>query len=153
MSALQPRPMSDELQAAIAKLVTARGAPAEWMARESALLRFIAGVERPVRVFCRGEVRLDKGHFPAVLTYNPIYKQALAWAPSGRKNAMESHHEGAFYGDCHLVGIAREVLAGPETETRYAQAIEAQRAATENTDAVHESAVPPQAGCAQGRDA
>lgn len=107
--------MSEKLDALVAKLRIARGTPEAWMERQNILLHFIAGLQDSTRVFCRGEVRLDKGHFPAVLTYNSIYRQTLAWAPSGRKNALEGHHEAYFWANTPHVGIAREVLMGPET--------------------------------------
>jgi hypothetical protein len=101
--------VSPDLAATLAKLKDAQGSPEEGLAREMALTRFIAKLNDTTRVFCRGEVRHEKGRFPAVLTHNAIYKQTLAWAPSGRKNAMEGHHESLFWSLIPHVGIAREV--------------------------------------------
>jgi hypothetical protein len=99
-----------ELASLADKLKAARGEPEDWIGRENAVSRFIAALPDTTRVFCRGEVRLDKGHFPAVLTHNSLYSQTLAWAPSGRKGAMEGHHEAAFFSNIPHVGICREVL-------------------------------------------
>lgn len=108
--------MGVELQAAVAKLKAARGTNEQWLEREVALTRFIADLSDGTRVFCRGEVRIaDRGHFPAVLTYNPIYRQTLAWAPSDRKNGMEAHHVAFFHSTMPHVCIARDVLYDNET--------------------------------------
>ena len=123
--------MSPELVKLLADLKAARGSPQDWLARETALTRFIANLRDEARVFCRGEVRHpDKGHFPAVLIYNRIHKQVMAWAPSGRKNGMEGHHEAFFYSGIPHVGIARDVLSGPEG-TEPASAMSARSAETE----------------------
>ena len=107
-----------------------------------ALTRFIAGLSDTTRVFCRGEVRLEKGWFPAVLTYNPIYKQTLAWAASGRKDAMEGHHEGVFWSGIPHQSIAREVLdtGGTMRTVFVAQGIEAGTGETQS-GLIHESPV------------
>lgn len=125
--------MSAELAAAITKLKAARGTPQEQLARDSAVSRFLADLPSTTRVFCRGDVRTDKGWFPAALTLNTIYGQVLAWAPSGRKNAMESHSPSSFFSSTPYAAIAREVLDYPDTT---AIAIETQRAETENTGSV-----------------
>lgn len=110
--------MSPELDALFAQIREKRGPPERWLEGSMTVTRFLAGLTDSTRVFCRGEVRLDKGHFPAALTYNPIYKQTLAWAPSGKKGAMEGRHESFFHSNVPHVSIAREVLSGPETSVQ-----------------------------------
>lgn len=101
-----------ELSDLMHRIKAARGTPDVWFEREVLVTRFIAALPETSRVFCRGEVRIpDRGHCPAVLTYNVVCKQTKAWAPSGRKNAMEAHHEALFWSNVPHVGIAREVLS------------------------------------------
>jgi hypothetical protein len=132
--------MSDPLRDAIKRLHELRGPESAWIDKANAVSRFIAGMAEPTRVFCRGEVRTPDGHWPAVLTYNPIYKQTIAWAPSGRKGAMQAHHEGFFFATLTHQAIAREVFAqGMET---------AEAAETAGLSPKGDSPVPQ--GCAQG---
>lgn len=112
--------MSPELEATIARLRKLQGTPQQQVEWSNLVTKFVAGLNETTRVFCRGTVHLDKGQFPAVLTYNSVYKQTLAWAPSGRKNAMEGHHEGFFWSSIPHQGIAREVLSSGDRMTVYA---------------------------------
>lgn len=103
--------MDAELTKLLDRIKAARGTPEQWLEREMAVLHFMAALPASSRVFCRGEVRVqDKGHFPAVLTYNTVSRQTKAWAPSGRKSAMEAHHEALFWSNIPHASIAREVL-------------------------------------------
>jgi hypothetical protein len=111
--------VSPELTAAIERLRKLQGSPQQVIERSNAVTRFVAGLNDTTRVFCRGTVQLGKGHFPAVLTYNSIYKQTLAWAPSGKKGAMEGHHEAFFWSNIPHESIAREVLSDDDRQTVY----------------------------------
>lgn len=99
------------LQQAVAHIKTMRGTNEQWIERSNAVSRFIAGLHDSTRVFARGEVRTDKGHYPAVLTFNSGTRQTWAWAPSGRNGAIEQHHEMHFWANQDWKGSCREALA------------------------------------------
>lgn len=107
--------MSARLEQLLADMKAKQGSAQDQIARESAVSRFLADLPPTTRVFCRGEVRTGKGYFAAALTLNTIYGQVLAWAASGRKNAMESHSPTLFHSHIPYAAIAREVLDFPET--------------------------------------
>lgn len=99
------------LAEAVAHAKAERGGHEEWIKRSNAVSRFIAGLHDSTRIFARGEVRVEKGHFPAVLTFNSGTRQTWAWAPSGRKGSIEAHHEMFFWSNQDWKGSCREVFA------------------------------------------
>ncbi len=124
--------LSLELRGLLDKLKEARGPDDQWVVQSNAVSRFVAGLNPTTRVFCYGEVRLPDRHYPAVLTFNTIYRQTLAWAPSGKKGAMQGHHEVFFHSTVPHQSIAREVFW-------KAQGMEARQGGDEGS--VHDSPV------------
>lgn len=102
--------VSSDLQEALERIKSLRGDNDTWLKRERAIGLFMAdSLNKPMRIWSRGEWRAAHIHLPAVLVFNETSGTVEVWAPLHDTDALVQVELDYFHNTIPHAGIAQEV--------------------------------------------